>query len=765
MKRLFTFFTLLYCYACPGQGYDYNEVWAFADSTGIDFNTVPPTGIYTSIKGYEGTASVSDAAGQLLFYTDGRTVWDRNHMLMPNGSLLMPNAPLSTTTQQAAITSVPGSANEYYLFSLSDSYGKYLYYSRVSMTLNGGFGDVIMGQKAIVMDSTLTEKMLAVPGDNCDIWLIVRSVAGVYKAYHITNTGIDPSPVLSAVGAGNVYSFGYLIASPDRNRIAACNGGAELYDFDANTGIISNPFQIPALPFGNYYGLCFSPDNTKLYAASVTAGIEQFDLSLATQADIIASRTTISGNISRAIRLGPDGKIYIPKEISDTMRCIEYPNLAGTACTYNSNALLLPPGRINKIGLPNYNAIIHADTVHNLYVHYLCQDSVQLSPFNSGVNYLWENGSTDPERKVTLPGTYVLRYRFLCSSFTDTFRVLPKPPFPQVGSVGVSCIGQQNGYVTLTQPGGDTTTYSYTWYDSGGNVLYQHASASGSQLGGVTQGDYQVLVSTADGCDTLIQVTIQELATPEAGFEAGTAYCAGTPVHFNNTTTGPASQFSWDFGDQEYSSLTHPDHIYSQAGTYRVTLIAANSSCSDTFALDIQVHSFDLGLTADKAVVDFKEPFTLQTAAAEPYFITAWMPQALFPDQQALSQSRQGDTTLTYMVSGYSAANQCPDTASLKVVVNPFINLPSAFSPNGDGLNDYFAPVFWGSQPLIKRFMIYDRWGKKVWSGTGQQALRGWDGRYPDGAKANTGTYYWYLELSAPLRGKRSFKGDLSLVR
>jgi hypothetical protein len=65
---------------------------------GMDFNTVPPTYLDTSAIGNivacgsshnEGTASIADSTGQLLFYTNGKKVWNRNHEVMQNGSGLL----------------------------------------------------------------------------------------------------------------------------------------------------------------------------------------------------------------------------------------------------------------------------------------------------------------------------------------------------------------------------------------------------------------------------------------------------------------------------------------------------------------------------------------------------------------------------------------------------------------------------------------------------------------------------------------------------
>ncbi len=773
MKKYFTLLAVLVCtLTCFGQNND--KVWAFGDSCGIDFNTTPPTSITTAITGYEGTASISDANGQLLFYTDGRKVWDRNHMVMPNGTGLMPSNPyFPTTTQQTGIANIPGSDHLYYLFSLDDGNNTPLTYSIVNMTLNGGMGDIVPGQKGIPIDSFLAEKMLLVAGNNCDIWLVARSLIPVscYKSYRITANGINTAPVISMVGTLPIpfYQYGYMVASPDRTKIASAVRDIELCDFNATTGVLSNARIItgPVLPQTFFYGVSFSPDNSKLYAANILPGVEQYDLNQPTIADVIASRVNITTDYVRSLRLGPDGKIYMLKETTTTMRAIEFPNLAGTACQYNNNVMQLAPGTASIIGLPNYNVVLQRDSVNTKQVHYNCSggDPFLLLPTNSGIDYQWNDNSTDTQRTVSQTGTYVLRYHFLCTYYCDSFIILPRPAFPEISLLQHSCTGQQNGRIVFSPQSGDTTTYTYTWTDNLGNLLQQHVAAGGDQLQPAFPGNYYIRISTADSCDTVINVTVNELAAPVVAFNAGTNFCAGEPVHFTNGTTGLPAQFHWDFGDQTYSTQFSPDHTYGQPGPYTVVLIADNGPCSDTVFQDITIYDFDLSLTADKSVVNFKESFTLQTAAAESYNITAWMPSGLFPDQQALQQYRSGDTTMTYVVTGYSSAHQCIDTASVEVIVNPFINMPSAFSPNGDGLNDYFAPLVWGSDPGIKRFMVYDRWGKKVWSGTGVQALKGWDGLYMNGGRATVGTYYWYIELSQPASGKKSFKGDVTLMR
>lgn len=769
MKNPLLLFLLFLCHTAASQNYD--KVWAFGIHSGLDFNSQPPALVSTAIVGYEGVASIADDNGLLQFYTNGLDVWDRNHQLMPNGAGIMQTLPgysVSTSTQQAAIIRFPGNTNRYYVFSLNDVESRVLYYSVVDMTLNGGLGDVVPGMKTIPLDSMLTEKMSVVAGNNCDVWLMVRALGPAqYRAYPVSAAGIG-APVVSNIGSGGTvmsYAQGYLVFSPDRSRMAvAALQRVELFNFDATTGIVSGMQVLPSAnqPFpDSYYGLCFSPDNSKLYTASITGGTDQFDISLPTTAAIIASRVELDNTISSDMRLAVDGKIYLPQLGTANVRRIEFPNLAGTACQFNSNALTLDT--ISFYGLPNYNVAFRRDSVHTRHLRYLCNDTVVLSPFNAGIDYRWENNQGGASRTVSQPGIYVLRYHYICSYFTDTFLVLPRPPFPALLSRKGDC-GGAGGSLLFAQAAGDTVAYQYTLYDAAQNTVAQYSGNTGWNPSGLPPGSYTLRIATAGSCDTALSLEIPLWPAPVAGFSHDGRLCAGEQAFFHNTTTGAYETLNWYFGDGASASGASPGHRYEHAGTYTVLLVAADTLCADTAIGTVQVNAFTLELTADNMYPAFGAMVLLQTRAAEAYNVTAWYPAALFPQQQALSQQTQADSTRTYLAVGYSLASQCSDTASLRVPVQPVVALPDAFSPNGDGLNDYFRPHLWGNNISVTRFEVFDRWGRKVWSAGGDEALRGWDGRYGNGSTANMGTYYWYIRYSAEGMGDALLKGDVVLL-
>lgn len=325
----FCFITmLLLCSACISYS-QYNKVWAFGDSAGIDFNTSPPTLITTHISTTEGCASICDAAGRLLFYTDGTTVWDAGHNVMPNGQDLIGYTTSITysSSQAAIIVPVPGRTSLYYLFSLAhEGYGK-LYYSIIDMTLNEGMGDVISDSKGKILAKELTEQMTAVSGNNCDIWLLVSGRVDLkIRAYNISFEGIDTVPVTSPRIAivGDLWDVrGCMEVSPDRTKMACAQGNLVLYDFDATTGKATKPVVLASKRDSfSMYGVAFSPGNSKLYAtasALANKGVYQFDVSLSDSQQIAASKVKV-GNGQWAIKTGPDGKMYISSTISSTSK-------------------------------------------------------------------------------------------------------------------------------------------------------------------------------------------------------------------------------------------------------------------------------------------------------------------------------------------------------------------------------------------------------------------------------------------------------------
>ena len=353
--------SLLLVFNSYGQGE--NNIWYFGYYAGLDFNSGIPVPLTNGqMNQWEGVATISDSAGNLLFYTDGMTVWNRNHQVMPNGIGLAGD---NSSTQSATIVQVPGSSTQYYIFTVppNSSTGNFCF-SIVDITLDSGFGDVTT--KNYILHSSSSEKCIALyKTGTSDVWVIAHSTDTIFYSYLVTPTGINP-PVLSSNQLYTcAYNVGYMKASPRGNKNAsaiycATTSNFALYDFDCSSGIVSNEMVISVGNPGGIYGIEFSPDGTKLYVVPwmVTGGsttyILQYDITLGSAAAIAASKDTI-GNISQPgvgdAQIGPDQKIYISKNNGDSLAVINDPNLPGLSCGFVENAVYLG-GSLSGIGLP-----------------------------------------------------------------------------------------------------------------------------------------------------------------------------------------------------------------------------------------------------------------------------------------------------------------------------------------------------------------------------------------------------------------------------
>lgn len=381
MKKIFVLIILLplFCFS-QKQG----NIWYFGDHAGLDFNSGAPIALTDgatyndSYPHSEGTAVISDSSGSVLFYTNGRKIWNKNHLVMPNGDSLLGHL---SSTQAALIVPMPGSSRYFYVFTTDSFYQDFLKngfrYSVVDICLDGGLGDIIPTQKNILLVDTVAEKLTAVRHSNgTDYWVITHKFySDAFYAYLLTNTGIIDT-VISHVGSfhkeycsGSTSptrsALGALKASPDGTKLVCVNGQtcyhiSEMFDFDNNTGIVSNVLNLytDTVAVG-LYGVSFSQDNSKLYISSWITNdkIYQYDLSSGVPSTIVSSKTIIASHIGgpwyQAMQLGPDGKIYVALRNQTSLAVINNPNLTGASCGFADLAIPLS-GKLCSHGLPNF---------------------------------------------------------------------------------------------------------------------------------------------------------------------------------------------------------------------------------------------------------------------------------------------------------------------------------------------------------------------------------------------------------------------------
>lgn len=361
MKNLLTFLLLTF----PVMLYSQKQanVWFFADHIGIDFNASPPAILQNGQTHYkpgqqwnEGSSSICDNTGALLFYTDGEKIWNKNHVVMPNGGNLLGN---NSSTGSSIIAPLPGSSRYFYVFvtdAWENDFKNGLTYSIVDMCLDSQRGDVVGNKKNIqLLNDTVAEKLACVRHDNGrDYWILTHKFgSNAFYAFLLSDTGIA-GPVISNTGIDETTGWGgQMVVSPNGKMIGYAVAGTAgfIADFNAITGIVSNPQTISEK---SRWGVAFSPDNSKLYMGAYGGEIIQYDLMAGNTASIIASGVSIPSTEVRAdMRLGPDGNIYITKLYGKKyLSAITNPNVMYPACNFVDSFMYFG-GQTVSYGLPN----------------------------------------------------------------------------------------------------------------------------------------------------------------------------------------------------------------------------------------------------------------------------------------------------------------------------------------------------------------------------------------------------------------------------
>lgn len=371
--------------------------WYFGYGAGIKFNQIGGT-ISTLNDGQlftnEGCTSISDDSGNLLFYTDGSSVWNKNHEFMYYGTGLLGD---SSSTQSAIIVPKPGDPNIYYVFTVgSNLTNTGLHYSIIDMSLRDGLGEVTVKNQRLL--NLCSEKITAVLKDciSKSMWVVTFAaengnspIYNTFYAYEISSNGINVDAAVKSTFPINITdSRGNLKLSPDGTKMACANLSADndngttndqlfLYDFDTATGKVTNPIELRINGKNhNPYGLEFSPNSELLYVHSYNnfqadlnnrdenedpvnhrSTLTQFDVStpnIQNSQVVIDDRQLYRGGL----QLGPDGKIY--RALSATygtglpyLGVINNPNNRGKACNYEHNAINLSPNQSSQ-GLPPF---------------------------------------------------------------------------------------------------------------------------------------------------------------------------------------------------------------------------------------------------------------------------------------------------------------------------------------------------------------------------------------------------------------------------
>ncbi|PKQ44281.1 T9SS type B sorting domain-containing protein [Confluentibacter flavum] len=420
------------------------NIWYFGNGAGLDFNSSSAVVLTDGQTQALGSACMSDSNGNLLFYSDGITVWNRNHTVMQNGMGLLAGLDLEYSGQFVIAIPKPNSLNIYYIFTSDHTFG--LRYSEIDMSLDNGFG-AITNIKNVYLSPANTTISAVHHANGQDIWVLTHGWANTeFYSILVTSSGVITTPVTSYGYPLTSYWYGVLKFSPNGQKLVTMGDetSVALFNFDNTTGLVSDPLKINlGVSFG-LLGAEFSPSGNVLYISgsfynsNFTYNLWQFDL---TATNISSSKVIISSAIESQwvyqMQLAPDQKIYAAGSASTGyISTINFPEIIGTACNFETQGIYLNGGNAGD-ALPQF---IQSYFYVNIETENVCYGEPTQFQFNSSKSYdslLWDfgDGYTSTDEKplhtynnvgdytVTLTGTSGLK----TTTATKVLTIYEKP--------------------------------------------------------------------------------------------------------------------------------------------------------------------------------------------------------------------------------------------------------------------------------------------------------------------------------------------------
>lgn len=381
MKNIYIIFILFLGFSAHSQGE--NDHWYFGDKAAVNFSGTPVALTNSAMNAPEACGSVSDAQGNLLFYTDGMTIWDREHNIMSNGTGLTG----TLKSAQTLIIGEIGNKDRYYVFTTADPFSKnsYTAYSVVDMTLGAlgstgqPLGDVDKVLKNVpVLDNygkpITTSAVTAVPHANgTDYWLLIPTQHDLLS-FLFDGSGISNAAVVNTLQNPNIDGVMFVKASPFVNTNAGfdtllaigftmpINGSTvDFHRFDSSTGAMLYSFPYVTVIFGssNSFSVEFSQDGSIAYCSS---WMNSFPNNVIVGVDILAmylnqvgssyNQVILPSNIQIGqLQRAKDGEVYYTEIGSGYLGKIDNPTNTYTGFSTNPTNVFLN-GAISSNGLP-----------------------------------------------------------------------------------------------------------------------------------------------------------------------------------------------------------------------------------------------------------------------------------------------------------------------------------------------------------------------------------------------------------------------------
>jgi gliding motility-associated-like protein len=388
---------------------------------------------------------------------------------------------------------------------------------------------------------------------------------------------------------------------------------------------------------------------------------------------------------------------------------------------------------------------------------------------SNGVQWKWDfkNGQQSfvqnpPAQLFSQPGNYDVSLIVNNNGCSDTavhkLTVNPLPDIQLTASSIKLCAGNS---VQLSASGGS----QYRWTPAGS---VSDSTISAPVASPLITTSYKVIVTTAAGCKKADSLTIQVIQPFKLTAQKEYTICELESIPL--TVTG-ANSYKWIGNIQGLNTLNTGTVVARPPGTIIYTVVGfdAEGCFSDTAFINVTVNKRPFVNAGNDAEILPGGPYKFTTTSSADVIKWTWTP----PDFLSCTQCESPVSTTTRNIEYVVTVNNelgctATDSVTLKILCNGAqVFIPNSFTPNNDGLNDVFR-VLGNGASYIKSFVIYNRWGNKVFERkdiTADQPSAGWNGYYK-GFLAPAGTYSFYVQLVCDATGdKFEHRGTVLLLQ
>ncbi|MEO7310161.1 MAG: PKD domain-containing protein [Chitinophagaceae bacterium] len=320
-------------------------------------------------------------------------------------------------------------------------------------------------------------------------------------------------------------------------------------------------------------------------------------------------------------------------------------------------------------------------------------------------------------------------------------------------------------------PGKSFTNKSFRWiWGDGTPDLITGLGLQDHPYPGIGTYNVKLVLEDTNFCNApdTVRITIRISPNVKAIFSTPASGCVPYNAVFSNTSLG-GTDFAWDFGDGTTGTAMNPTHLYTVPGTYTIKLVATDTSTcnlldSTTFSIVVaSIPTAGFTYSPNPAEENTITTFTNNSVGAVRFRWYYGDGDSLYTFRQDTTVRHQYNETKLYQPC-LVALNQfgCPDTAcqTLNSIVKPILDVPNAFTPNLDGVNDKAVVIGIGISRMV--FRIYNRWGQLMFESSDRKI--GWDGKFK-GKNQPMDVYAYTLDAEFFDGKKVKKQGDITLLR